>query len=77
MITSLMMTLRTKYGSSWLDFFNLEDFINLLDDYEPYLYDLSSPTTVEEFIGSLDGYGLKYNLDSSDDVLLGTEYLDQ
>ena len=41
MITSMMKTLRTKYSSSWLDFFNLEDFINLLDD-DPYLYDLQS-----------------------------------
>jgi hypothetical protein len=36
-----MKTLKTKYGPSWLDFFNLEDFINLLDDYDdPYLYSL-------------------------------------
>jgi hypothetical protein len=45
MITSMMKTLKTKYGSSWLDFFNLEDFINLLDD-DPYLYSLEGSDDV-------------------------------
>jgi len=61
MITSMMKTLRTKYSSSWLDFFNLEDFINLLDD-DPYLYDLQSSD---------------YNHLGINDVLLGTEDQDQ
>ena len=70
MITLMMKTLKTKFGSSYLDFFNLEEWIELLDDYsepsgssEPYPSSFVASSSTTEFIEELDFYAIPYEVE--------------